>query len=376
MSDHLHPRRRDQATEVADLLATNLETILGRPLLGEPTQEQRQSLSASRILVTGAGGSIGWALSEWLHRVRPQKLALLDNHEDSLFKLKQRLGLSGSTENAQFIMADVRDQHRMELVLGQVRPDVIFHLAAYKHVPLAEEWPEEFVRINVVATWQLGQAAASAGVRKLVYTSTDKAVNPPSVYGATKRVAELLLQGLARGASATQFTIVRLVNVVGARGGVVESFARDILASRPVRITDPRMTRYWITFPEALFLLISAACRDSTGDVLLPDAGEAVGVPDIARRILRVLRGSEAELDVEWTGIRAGERLNEELVYPHERLRTSGLPGILEVVRDPEAAGSALGRLAEEVATLRRLAEEGRGDEVREQLFRIVRTHR
>ena len=376
MSDHHHPHRRDQATEIAELLGKNLERILGRTLLGEPTQEQRRRLNSSRILVTGAGGSIGRALSEWLHQVRPQNLALLDNHEDSLFKLKQHLGLSGSTENAQFIMADVRDRHRMELVLGQVRPDVIFHLAAYKHVPLAEEWPEEFVQVNVVATWQLAQIAANAGVRKLVYASTDKAVNPPSVYGATKRVAELLLQGLALGASATQFTVVRLVNVIGARGGVVETFARDILASRPVRITDPRMTRYWITFPEALFLLISAACRDSTGDVLLPNAGEAVSVPDIARRILSVLRGFEAELDVEWTGIRPGERLNEELVYPHERLRTSSLPGILEVVRDQETAGSSLGELAEEVTTLRRLAEEGRGDELREQLFRIVRTHR
>lgn len=375
MKDRLYPHQRDKATEVADLLCPHLEDILGRGPIGQPSENQRHQLAGSRVLITGAAGSIGWALSQWLSQIQPEMLALLDNHEDSLFKLKQSLNQSSSSSRTKFIIADVRAQRRMEWVLGEVKPDIIFHLAAYKHVPMAEEWPGEFVQTNIVGTWQLSQAASRHGVKKLVYASTDKAVNPPSVYGTTKRVVEVLLRCLSREADHAGFTVVRLVNVVGARGSVIETFARDIMNGNKVRITDPKMTRYWITFPDALYLLISAACRPSSGDILLPDAGEAVAVTDMARRIWRLLRSSETDPTIEFTGIRPGERLEEQLAYPAERLVPSGLPGILEVVRDSSSPEPSLEALTEEVAILRRMAEEAPPSQLRERLFKMVRAH-
>lgn len=375
MRDQLDAQPLDQSADIADLLGPHLPALLGRDPIGELSAEHREALAPRRILVTGAAGSIGRALSEWLSQVRPEALALLDNHEDSLFKLRQRLLAGGASPATRFIIADVRNQRRMEWVLDEVKPEVVFHLAAYKHVPLAEEWPEEYVAVNVVATWQLGLAAIKAGVRKMVYASTDKAVNPPSVYGATKRCVEILLRGLAPNSGGTQFTVARLVNVVGARGGVVETFARDILAGQPVRVTDPRMTRYWITFPEALFLLVSAACRDGSGNVLVPDAGQPVSVPEVARRIHRMLRGPDAECAISYTGIRPGERLHEELAYAGERLRPTRSPGILEAVRDDWAGEPTRDELEEEVALLKRLAESGQVERLRERLFAFVKKY-
>ena len=356
--------------ETADFIQPLLEQILGRSLIGGPQDEHREVLSACRILVTGAGGSIGTALSRWLALIAPKSLVLVDNHENSLFRLMQELAQPNVPLRPEFVLADVRNSQRIGQLVRESRPDIVFHLAAYKHVPIAELWPAEFVQTNLIATFDLALAAASTGVRKIVYTSTDKAVNPPSIYGATKRAAEIALQAVDQMLE-TRITIVRLVNVLGARGGVIEAFARNAAAGQPLRITDPKMSRYWITLPEALHLLAAAACHPSSG-ILLPDAGPPLNIVEMAKAVWRAIRGTEDGFQAEFTGVRPGERLSEELVYPYESLRSSRTQGVLEVAYNSGITSPSLDEVAERLSLLKRLADAGDSTELRKQLFTFI----
>lgn len=354
--------------------APYIEQLLGRRLIAGDSSAARAFLAGRRILVTGAGGSIGSALAERLVDVRPVDLILLDHHENSLFQLRQHMmeRHPGDATSMRFVLADVRDGRKMAAVLREHSPEIIFHLAAYKHVPLAEESPEEFVSINVLGTWRLLQEACCAGVRKVIYPSTDKAVDPPSIYGATKRTVEIMLQAFADREPGIQFIAARLVNVLGARGGVVETFARQISDGRELTITDARMTRYWITMEEALYLLTQAAYRGRSGGILVLDLGEPVRVVDIAHRLWRILGLPNEEFRIRYVGARPGERMAEYLFDAGESVVPSGIEGILEV-RSKAPKPREVAEAAELVRALEELIAADAKAELRDRLFSFIR---
>jgi len=297
----------------------SLAMLLGRPLRTVPglgtLLEQR--LAGQRLLITGAAGSIGTALVARLCTIPTLELILLDHHEDSLFDLQQRLGHVQHRRTAvRYVLADVRSERKIERLLRQSRPDAILHLAARKHVRLAEHEPDEAVSTNVLATVQLAQMAADLDTGTFVFPSTDKAVNPPSTYGMTKRLAEAALLALAAEVP-MRIAVVRFVNVLGTQGSVLQTFARQIAAREPLTITDPQMTRYWMTMNEAVALLLLALIHPPLHGLIAPDLGEPVPVVEIGRRLWR-LAGRTGELPQRITGPRPGEKPFEELRYPFE----------------------------------------------------------
>lgn len=355
-------------------VAPYYQQLLGRRSLAVEDRITSSHLSQQKIVVTGAGGSIGSALAKALLRIRPLQLTLIEHHENSLFQLRQRLGSEARESGVpvEFVLADVRDTRMVGTLFQSLRPDVVFHLAAYKHVPLAEECPEPFVSVNVVGTWHLSREAARAGVKKLIYPSTDKAVNPPSVYGATKRSVELLFEALATENAHTQFTVARLVNVLGACGGVIESFFEQIQSGFPVRVTDARMTRYWITMEEALFLLTQATRVDASGKVVLLDLGEPIKVEDIARRLWRLVRCEGEECGIDYIGIRPGERLSEQLAREDESLVPASCSGLLQVDR-PGPARYSLAEARAYIDLMEQLIRENAREKIRQELFAFVK---
>lgn len=342
------------------------ERLLGRPVIRFAPEVLRPAVAGRRVLVTGAGGSLGRALVRWLVAAEPAALVLLDHHEPSLFQLRQAVG--AVPVPCRFVLADVRDRVRLERLLTRERIAVVFHLAAYKHVTSGEENPEAVVEVNVLGTLRLLEAAALAGVERFVYPSTDKAVRPPSLYGATKRLVELVLRARAQAGLGPPAVAVRLVNVLGSQGSVIEIFLQQIMAGQPLSLTDPAMRRYWITEDEAVGLLLVAAWLRESGPLVL-DLGEPVPLVEIARRLWRAL-GREGEPPLRVVGPRPGERLVEELTYPDERLRPTAVPGVRAVV----AASSPPAGLLAALAALERDLMDLAPADLRRRLFALLPT--
>jgi len=300
------------------------EELLGRPLQLADTSEARRWIGGADVLVTGAGGSIGSELCRQIAAFAPRRLVVLGHGENSLFELHQRLLASGvRRERIQVVLADVADAARVRAVFARERPQVVFHAAAHKHVPICEDNIGEAVRNNVLGTRVLAMAAAAARVAKFVMISTDKAVNPTSVMGATKRVAETICQSFD-AQSSTEFVCVRFGNVLGSRGSVVPVFARQIAAGGPVTITDKAMTRYFMTIPEAVSLVLVAASTARDGSVCVLDMGEPVAILTVAERLIRAMgRIPYREIPIVETGLRPGEKLYEELLTAEEGLTAS-----------------------------------------------------
>ncbi len=304
-----------------------------------------------RVLLTGAAGSIGSPLSQALLRAEPRRLVLLDHHEHSLFSLERTLGRS---ERLTFELADIRDTQRLGRVFDEYQPEVVIHLAAAKHVPFGERFPEGAVASNVLATRNLLELAQRAQTRTLVYPSSDKSVLPPSVYGATKRLAEVLVQTMC---DQRQWAVVRYVNIIGTRGSVIETFTQQILADRPLSITDERMTRYWISMNEAMWSVLMAAQCSAPGEIVMPDCSEAVPIVETARRLAGWYRPEHVPYPLTCTGIRPGERLDEVLLSPNEWFADVPPATGLRTVRTRRPAAllsdiqSTVGRLSELVAS-------------------------
>ncbi|MHB0870327.1 MAG: polysaccharide biosynthesis protein [Chloroflexota bacterium] len=305
------------------------EELLGRPSSPLDLVGAEELIAGRRVLVTGAAGSVGGPLTSQLARLSPASLILLDHHEHSMFRLKQEVG-SLLEVPARWVLADVRDRRKLEWLFRESRPEVVFHLAAYKHVPLGEENPDQTVEVNLGGTRALMETAAEHGVRRFVYPSSDKAVNPPSVYGSTKRIAERLTQAAERQLS-RGFSIVRFVNIVGTRGSVIETLSAQIAAGKPITLTDPGMTRYWITMPEATRLLIQTAAAPESGVIHMPDAGAAVNLAEMARHLCGLLAPGRGEYPVRYIGPRPGERMHEILLSGYESALPTPYPGIVRV---------------------------------------------
>jgi FlaA1/EpsC-like NDP-sugar epimerase len=308
-----------------------------------------------RVLVTGAAGSVGWPLTQVLVQNAPGALILLDHHEHSLFSLERALGPARPALS--FELADVRDTPRLKRVFEQHRPEIVIHLAAAKHVPYGERFPEGAAAANVFATASLLELADASGVEAFVYPSSDKSVQPPSVYGATKRLAEALVQ---INASDRRWSIVRYVNIIGTRGSVIETFTQQVLADRPLSVTDDRMTRYWISMHEALWCALLTAQCGLPGQVVMPACGEPVPIVETAQRLAGWYRPERVPYPIDRTGIRPGERLHEVLLSRNESFADGPAAGLRSVrtVRPK----SALEDVPKLVANLRQLAEHGDRD--------------
>jgi FlaA1/EpsC-like NDP-sugar epimerase len=279
-------------------------------------------------MVTGAGGSIGSELVRQITRYHPSRLLLIERAEYMLFQIGRELAGNFKDIDAVPLLADISDEPRMREIFERYRPEVIFHAAAHKHVPLMETNAVEAVKNNILATRTLGTLAGEYGVRGFVLVSTDKAVNPTSVMGASKRVAEIIVQGLNRRFE-TNYISVRFGNVLGSAGSVVPIFREQIRNGDPITVTDPKMTRYFMTIPEAAQLVLQAGALGNGGEIFILDMGEPVKILDLAEDMIRLSGLTPHEdIDIVFTGIRKGEKLFEELEIKGEDLLKTRHPKI------------------------------------------------
>ncbi len=290
-------------------------------------------------MVSGAGGSIGSELCRTICRFEPSVLVLLDKAENSIFEIERELKKGFPTVKLVAAIGDISDPIRTEQMVSDYLPSIVFHAAAHKHVPLAESNPGEAIRNNVFGTKTLADAAAANGVKNFVMISTDKAVNPSSIMGATKRCAEIYIQALARR-SHTNFITVRFGNVLGSNGSVVPIFKQQIAAGGPVTVTHPEMRRYFMTIPEASQLVLQAGALGQRGEIFVLDMGQPVRILDLARDVI-ILSGLRPEVDIPivFTGLRPGEKLYEELSIRGENMVQTRHPKI--AIWKSEAAGNA-----------------------------------
>ena len=315
--------------------------LLERPEIRFDSAVLGDVVAGRRILITGAAGSVGRALARSVAAWRPESLVLLDWHEASLFHLDQQLASAGSLladVHPRYVLADVGDRRKLEHLLRRQPVDVIFHLAACKHVALGEANPDQAVRVNIGGTLGLVEVAAERQVSTVVYPSTDKAVAPSSLYGATKRIVERSLAAHAAFGRAPALRVARLVNVFGTQGSVIETFARKIRHGESLPITDRHMDRYWITMAEATSLLIAAAGRPRFEGIYLLDVGDPVLIVETTRKLYRLLHGG-GEPNLQIVGGRPGERLHEYLAYDDEDVRSTDLPGLRVAVSQRPTIG-------------------------------------
>ena len=308
---------------VSDLRELDIDDLLGREAVAPNHILLVKNISGKVVLVTGAGGSIGSELCRQILAVKPAKLLLIEQSEFALYAIHQELEEKQSQKNSVLVplLASVQDVDRMREIMATWQPDTVYHAAAYKHVPLVEHNPAEGVKNNVLGTLRTAQAAAENGVADFVLISTDKAVRPTNMMGASKRLAELVLQALAPTQSTTRFSMVRFGNVLGSSGSVVPRFRQQIRDGGPVTLTHPDITRYFMTIPEAAQLVIQAGAMAKGGDVFVLDMGQPVKIMDLACRIIELsglqvknAQNPDGDIDIEITGLRPGEKLYEELL--------------------------------------------------------------
>ncbi|HWH44160.1 MAG TPA: nucleoside-diphosphate sugar epimerase/dehydratase [Thermoleophilaceae bacterium] len=313
-----------------------VEDVLGREPVRAELDRVGAYLSGRVVLVTGAGGSIGSELCRQIARVGPAKLVLVENSEGALFEIRRELEDDRHFRQDVAVLADCKDAVRMREVFAEHRPHVVFHAAAYKHVPLMEENPVEAVRNNAVGTRLVAAAAGESGAERFVLVSTDKAVTPATAMGASKALAEWAVEAAQHRHPNTRFATVRFGNVLGSSGSVVPIFRRQIAAGGPVTVTDEKMTRYFMTIPEAVQLIIRSGDLGSGGEVYVLEMGDPVKIIDLARNMIR-LSGHEPDVDIaiEVVGRRPGEKLHEELFNPDERPQPTPAERIVTARRDP-----------------------------------------
>lgn len=308
----------DGKVSMQQLRNIDIEDLLRRDSIQLDMQAISAYIEGKTVLVTGAGGSIGSELCRQISKARPEKLLLLGRGENSIYEIHQELIERFGPDMYIPIIADIRDEDRLETVFSRYKPQLVFHAAAHKHVPLMEAQPEEAVKNNIFGTRNVALAADKHGAEAFVMISTDKAVNPTSVMGATKRIAELVVQDINKR-SKTMYAIVRFGNVLGSRGSVVPLFKKQIAKGGPITITDPEMVRYFMTIPEAAQLVLQAGTFSKGGEVFLLDMGEPVKILDMARDLVS-LHGLVPDKDIKFvfTGLRPGEKLYEELLTAEE----------------------------------------------------------
>ncbi|UCV06647.1 polysaccharide biosynthesis protein [Dechloromonas denitrificans] len=338
---------------ISDLRELDIDDLLGRDLVTPNHILLAKNILDKVVLVTGAGGSIGSELCRQIIAIGPQKLLLIEQSEFALYAIHQELEekLAGRNVHLVPLLASVQDDERMHEIMSTWRPDTVYHAAAYKHVPLVEHNPAEGIKNNVLGTLKVAQAAARNGVADFVLISTDKAVRPTNIMGASKRMAEMILQALAATSSGTKFAMVRFGNVLGSSGSVVPRFRQQIRDGGPITLTHPDITRYFMTIPEAAQLVIQAGAMAKGGDVFVLDMGQPVKIMDLARRMVELsgleVRDEEnpdGDIEIEIAGLRPGEKLYEELLIGDNPKPTSH-PRIMKAHEDFLLWGELVQRL-------------------------------
>jgi FlaA1/EpsC-like NDP-sugar epimerase len=357
---------------VSKIRTPSLLDLLDRSPVDLNKAPVRDLIEGRRVLVTGAGGSIGSELSVQILSLNPKCLALLDRCENGVFAVNNSLNPESSLARVEVMIGDITDQERMEQIFQQIQPEIVFHAAAHKHVPLMESNPCEAVKNNVRGTRLLVELARRFEVQTFVLISSDKAVNPTSVMGSTKRIGELLVQSMNTGGPGA-FTAVRFGNVLASNGSVIPLFIEQIRNGGPVTVTHPEVSRYFMLVSEAVHLVLTAATLSKGGGVFVLDMGEPIRILDLARNLIRLLGYvPETEIPVKFIGLRLGEKKCEELCGDDEALEPSGFDRILRV---RPAALPDREWLAAEVDLLEQSALEGDSKRVLEHLSRVVATY-
>ncbi len=308
---------------VSQLRTVDVQDLLGREPIAVNNDEILSYVSGKVVMVTGGGGSIGSELCRQIARANPKQLIIFDIYENNAYDIQMELSRALPELNLAVLIGSVRNSNRLDDVMATYRPELVFHAAAHKHVPLMEDSPNEAIKNNVFGTFKMAKAAAKYGAKRFVLISTDKAVNPTNIMGASKRLCEMVVQMMNRE-TATEFVAVRFGNVLGSNGSVIPLFKKQIEAGGPVTVTHPDIIRYFMTIPEAVSLVLQAGYYAKGGEIFVLDMGEPVKIDTMARNLIR-LSGFEPDVDIkiEYTGLRPGEKLFEELLMKEEGLQST-----------------------------------------------------
>ena len=312
----------NEEVSVSRLRDVEIADLLGREQVKVNNQDILESISGKTVLVTGGGGSIGSELCRQIAKAGPECLIIFDIYENNAYEIQQELRRDYPDLNLVTLIGSVRNTNRINSVMRTYHPDIVFHAAAHKHVPLMEDSPNEAIKNNVFGTYKTAEAAAKYGVKKFVLISTDKAVNPTNIMGASKRLCEMVVQMMDRRSPGTSFVAVRFGNVLGSNGSVIPLFKKQIAEGGPVTVTDRRIIRYFMTIPEAVSLVLQAAYYARGGEIFVLEMGDPVRIDDMARNLIR-LSGFTPDVDIKivYTGLRPGEKLYEELLMDEEGLK-------------------------------------------------------
>lgn len=354
------------------LRPVEVEDLLGREPVALDTASIEKLIQDRVVMVTGAGGSIGSELCRQISRLTPKRLLMVEQSEGNLFVIEQELREQGVGAIALPLVGDILDGDRMDFVFSRYRPQVVFHAAAHKHVFMMERQPAEAFRNNVLGTRLMAELAGRHGVREFVLISTDKAINPTSVMGATKRLAEIQMRAMQPRFPATKFLAVRFGNVLGSSGSVIPIFRRQIAKGGPVCVTHPEVTRYFMTIPEAVGLVMQSAVLGEGGDILVLDMGHPMKIVDLARQMIE-LSGYRVGEDIEitFTGLKPGEKLYEELQHRNEQHVATAHPKVMKFVT---ASSDANGEI-EGIVQLERCVYQIDSNEIKKSLQRLVKEY-
>ncbi|MBI2928621.1 MAG: polysaccharide biosynthesis protein [Verrucomicrobia bacterium] len=333
--------------KVSQLRNVEIQDLLGREPVQLEKESIRQILAGRVVLVTGAGGSIGSELCRQIVQYNPKRLLLVEQSEGQAFEIEQELIGGGYGAMILPLVADILDPARMRYIFQRFTPELVFHAAAHKHVPMMESQPSEAIKNNTFGTAQVADLALEFNIERFVFISTDKAINPTNTMGATKRLAEMFVQALAaREPQRTKFMAVRFGNVLGSSGSVIPIFNKQIAAGGPVRVTHPDVTRYFMTIPEAVGLVLQSATQGQGGEIFVLDMGKPVKIVDLARQLIELsgLRPDE-DIAIEFTGLRPGEKLFEEINHRGENIAPTNHPKILRFVCKPLPLDEVRGHL-------------------------------
>ncbi len=362
----------------------DMASLLNREVVPLESPTAHAILRGRVVLVTGAAGSIGSELCRQLLGYEPERLIALDNNETGLFDLVQSLRFHTQVERLSPAIGDITNVRSLERLFTAEQPQVVFHAAAYKHVPLLEQHPEQAIRTNTIATYHLCRIAQAYNVHRFVFVSTDKAADPTSMLGASKRIGEKIMQSMAQTLAQTlaqttahttpcetRFCAVRFGNVIGSRGSVVPVFAQQIQQGGPVTVTDPQATRYFMTIPEACGLVILTATLADSGELYLLDMGEPIRIVDVAMKMIAAhgLRAGR-DISIVYTGLRPGEKLHETLVAATETLQATAHAKILRIACEDSIP--SVSSMSEWIQTLEQSLQYENGEQLRQRLFEFV----